>query len=62
MLNKTRLKSPGKILRKRGKVNKNFFSKEDAPLIHFIHPKVQNYIQKCLKIAPNAIKINIIPI
>jgi hypothetical protein len=32
------------------------------PLRHFIHPKVQKYIQKCLKIAPNVIKINSIPI
>jgi hypothetical protein len=59
---KTRPKSPGKILRKRGKFKKkkDFFSK-DAPLIHFIHPKVQKYIQKCLKIAPNVIKINSSP-
>jgi hypothetical protein len=37
---------------------------KDAPLIHFIHPKVQKYVQKCLKIAPNVIKINsnIIPV
>jgi hypothetical protein len=41
--------------------NKIFFSK-DAPLIHFIHPEVQKYVQKCLKIAPNVIKINSIPI
>jgi hypothetical protein len=47
---KTRPKSPGKIRRKRGKVKK----KEDTPLIHFIHPKLQKYIQKCLKIiVPN---------
>jgi hypothetical protein len=48
---------------KRGKSKKKyyFFSK-DAPLIHFIHPNVQKYVQKCLKIAPNVIKINIIPI
>jgi hypothetical protein len=47
-----------------GKSNKmflNLFSK-DAPLIHFIHPKVQKYIQKCRKNAPNVIKINSIPI
>jgi hypothetical protein len=27
---------------------------KDAPLmhVHFIHPKVQKYVQKCLKIAP----------
>jgi hypothetical protein len=52
---KSRLKSPGKILRKKGKV-KEFFSK-DAPLIHLIHPKVQKYIQKCLKIAPMSLKL-----
>jgi hypothetical protein len=38
-------------------VFKYFFSK-DTPLIHFVHPKGQKYIQKCLKIAPNVIKIN----
>jgi hypothetical protein len=37
------------------------FSKDD-PLIHFIHPKVQKYIQNCLKVSPNVIKINSIPI
>jgi hypothetical protein len=60
---KTRPKSPGKI-RKKGKVKKpkqNIFLSKDAPLIHFIHPKVQKYIQKWLKIAPNVIKINSIP-
>jgi hypothetical protein len=36
-----------------------FFSK-DAPLIHFIHPKVQKYIKKRLKIAPTCIVIKII--
>jgi hypothetical protein len=35
---------------------------KDAPLIHFIHPEVQKYIQKSLKIAPNVIKINSIQI
>jgi hypothetical protein len=45
---------PGKVARQ----NFFFFSK-DAPLIHFIHPKVQKYIQKCPKIAPNVIKISI---
>jgi hypothetical protein len=59
---KTRPKSLGKIWRKRGKLkifflNIIFFSKY-AHLIHFIHPKVQIYIQKCHKIAPNVIKIN----
>jgi hypothetical protein len=49
---KTRPKSPGKIREKRGKVKKK------APPIHFIHLKVQKYVQKCLKIAPNVIKIN----
>jgi hypothetical protein len=41
---------------------KHFFFSKDARLIHFIHPKVQKYIQKCLKIAPNVIKIYSIPI
>jgi hypothetical protein len=61
---KTRLKSPGKIRRKRGKVKRKevFFSK-DAPLVHFI----QKYIQKCLKIALMPLKLivpysNIIPL
>jgi hypothetical protein len=44
----------------KGKSKKNififlFFSK-DAPLIHFIHPKVQKYIQKCLIIAPMSLR------
>jgi hypothetical protein len=36
---------------------------KDTPVIHFIHPKVKKYIQKCLIIAPtcNVIKINSIP-
>jgi hypothetical protein len=38
---------------KNGKVKKNFF--KDAPLIHFIYPKVQKYVQKYIKIAPNVI-------
>jgi hypothetical protein len=33
-----------------------------ASLINFIYPKVQKYIQKCHKIAPNVITINSIPI
>jgi hypothetical protein len=59
--------NPVKVARqnseKNGKSNqkKSFFS-EDAPLIHFIHPKVQKYILMCLKIAANGIKINSIPI
>jgi hypothetical protein len=56
---KTRPKSPGKIRRKRGKVPKKTFFSKDAPLIHFIHPKGQKYVQKCLKIAPNVIKFNL---
>jgi hypothetical protein len=57
---KTQANSPGKIWRKRGKVTPQFFfSIFDDPLMHFIHPKVQKYIQKCLKIAPNVIKIKI---
>jgi hypothetical protein len=56
---KTRPSRQAKFGENGGKV-KNFFSK-DAPLIHFIHPKVQKYIQKCLQIAPNVIKINSIP-
>jgi hypothetical protein len=47
---------------KRGKGKSNKISSKDAPRIHLIHPNVQNYIQKCLKIAPNVIKMNIIPI
>jgi hypothetical protein len=59
--------NPAKVARqnseKNGKSKKNYyFFSNDAPLIHFIHPKVQKYIQKCLKIAPNVIKINSIPI
>jgi hypothetical protein len=53
-MGKTRPKSPGKI-------REFFFFSKDVPLIHFIHPKVQKYIQKCLKIAPNVIKINNVP-
>jgi hypothetical protein len=56
--------NPAKIARqnseKKGKSNKKIC--KDAPLIHFIHPKVQKYVEKCLKIAPNVIKINSIPI
>jgi hypothetical protein len=44
---------------KKGKINKNIFF---LVKMHFIHPKVQKYVQKCLKIAPNVIKINSIPI
>jgi hypothetical protein len=43
----------GKVKKKRSK---------DAPLMHFIHPKVQKYVQKCLRIAPNVTKIISIPI
>jgi hypothetical protein len=51
-----------KFGRKGEKFKKNIFFCKDAPPIHFIHPKAQKYIQKCLKIAPNVIKINSIPI
>jgi hypothetical protein len=40
----------------KGEVKKKFF------FLVKMHPKVQKYIQKCLKIAPNVIKINSIPI
>jgi hypothetical protein len=43
---------------KKNKIKNVFIFSKDAPLIHFIHHKVQPYIQKCLKIAPNVIKIN----
>jgi hypothetical protein len=61
---KTRPKSPGKFRRKKGKFNfiLLFFFSKDAPRTHFIHPKVQKYIEKCRKIAYNIIKINSIPI
>jgi hypothetical protein len=38
---------------KKGKSKKKYFFSKDAPLIHFIQPKVQKYIQKCFKSAPN---------
>jgi hypothetical protein len=50
-----------KVARQNSEKKGKSFSK-DAPLIHFIHPKVQKYIQKCLTITPNIIKINSIPI
>jgi hypothetical protein len=56
--------NPAKVARqnseKKGKSKNKLFSffSKDAPLIHFIHPKVQKYVQKCLEIAPNVIKIN----
>jgi hypothetical protein len=56
---KTRPKSP----EKRGNIF--FFSKEDTPSDTFYpsqSAKIYKYIQKCLKIAPNVIKINSIPI
>jgi hypothetical protein len=53
--------NPAKVARqnsekkeKMGEKKKKIISK-DGPLIHFIHPKVQKYVQKCLKIAPNVI-------
>jgi hypothetical protein len=42
---------------RQGKVKKKKMLSEDAPLIYFIHPKVQKYIQKCLKIAPMSLKL-----
>jgi hypothetical protein len=57
--------NPAKVARqsseKKGKV-KNIFLVKMPLLIHFIHPNMQKYIQNCLKIAPNVIKINSIPI
>jgi hypothetical protein len=34
---------------------------KDAHLIHFIHPKVQKYIQKCLKFIQKYLKITFFP-